>query len=1125
MTERLLTPTKITAWLDCAHYLTLLDQVDAGELELDGPRFGSFAQLLFDKGNEHEAACLARYEAEGKTVYRVSPRAEGESFAQWVERVGAPWERGYDVIYQMPFLHDGIRGIADFLLRVEDPRDGSCVYEPLDAKLARREAKPGHLLQLCFYAEALKAVTGAPASQIHLWLGSGEVESFRTDEFLPYWRRLRQQLRDLLVNDAPSVETRPEPCAHCKFCEFADVCDAVWTEEDSLLFVHDIRVTDRRALEEAGVHTAAELATYTSEVPSMRAQRLERLQTQAELQVRAKAAPDEPPPFRVIESEGDPPWGHGLEMLPPPNPGDVFLDFEGDPFWKPEHGLFFLFGLIACHPDGTWRYQGAWAHDQDGEEIATRDLIEWLAERRAAHPDMHVYHYNHTERTALESLAAFHGVGEPTLGEQISTGFFVDLYQVVRNAIQVGTRSYGLKYVERLADFERSHDIDRGAAAVTEYERFRANGDAAILPRIAAYNEDDVRATLALRDWLVGLRSEGLPWRDPWQEPEESHPDLDARIAALHAYGPGAPEHLLGDVLGYWVREYAAHLAPKLAKLTLDPTEGLDDPAAIVDLRFVGLESRFGVKGKELKDPGARFAWPEQEVSPDFESDRNGVLFSTSDGNVAYANVAEVNWTTRELLLIWSDKLAQLDEHPGALALNDWVPPGSKPEALDGFAADILGAEGSGPPNSASLSLLHRELPRFVSGGGPAGGVFVDDLEAMRRWATELDGSCLAVQGPPGTGKTYWGAHIVHALVREGRRVGITAMSHHAIDNLLKETLKVFEHEGDAIELKAVRKPSGSDSQPRFPGVTYQADNKKCATGDFNLIAGTTWPFAGKDFRGAPVDVLIVDEAGQLSLADALAASTSARNVVLLGDPLQLSQVSQALHPGGAGQSILEHILGDDDTMPADRGVFLTEARRMHPDVCRFISDEIYEGRLHSHPDCARQTTVAGTGLRWIRAEHDGRSTESLEEAQLVAAEIRKLIGTKWVDSGGAQADLDIGDFMVVAPYNDQVALLRTELDRDPVTRGVPVGTVDKFQGQQAPVVFFTMTTSSSEHMPRSADFLFSRNRLNVAISRARCLAYLVCTEELLNSRAKDVPQMRLISTLCSYVEYVSDKS
>ena len=237
--------------------------------------------------------------------------------------------------------------------------------------------------------------------------------------------------------------------------------------------------------------------------------------------------------------------------------------------------------------------------------------------------------------------------------------------------------------------------------------------------------------------------------------------------------------------------------------------------------------------------------------------------------------------------------------------------------------------------------------------------------------------------------------------------------------------------------LNAVRRRAQPDDGG-LPGVTYVGGNGPCAKSEFNLVAGTTWLFAADAMRDARVDVLIVDEAGQLALADALAASRSAGNLILLGDPLQLPQVAQASHPGGGGRSVLGHVLGDEVTLSPERGVFLVETRRMHPDVCGFISDQIYEGRLASHPSCATQSTVAGTGLRWLRADHRGCSTESVEEAELVAEQVIGLLGTPWVDQKGMEAPLTVDDFMVVAPYNDQVRLLREYLDGDERTRGVP---------------------------------------------------------------------------------------
>ena len=614
MTQHLLTPSKITAWLDCAHYLTLRHQVDDGLLAALGSRFGSFAELLAEKGLEHEAACLEHYRAEGKSIFEVPgrDRDQGESFEAWVERIGNPLDDGHDVIFQMPLVHDGIRGIADFLIRVEDPETGEASYEPVDAKLARADAKPGHVLQLCFYAEALHALTGAWPEQVHLWLGSGRIESLRTADFGAYWRRLRRQLAAVVADGAPTRETTPEPCDHCEFCEFLEICTDQWRSQDALHYVAGIRSQERAALIDGGIDTLTALATIPDTREGVRPERLDRLRNQAALQVEAREAPEGPPPFRLIEATDDPTWGRGFSLLPEPDDGDVFLDFEGHPFWRADAGLFFLFGLLLREPDDEWGFRAFWAHDPEEEAAATRALIELIAERRAQHPGMHVYHYNHTERSALERLTADHGVAEVALAELVETGCFVDLLVVARNALQAGVESYGLKYLERLTDFERGHDIDQGAGAVIEYELYTREGDPASLERIAAYNEDDVRATKAFRDWLVDHRPSGLGWRAAVLEPDEGIPELDEQVEALHAFGPDTPEHLLGDVLGYWRREWLAHIAPKRVKSQADPSTVLDDPEVLAGLTPVGLVERHGKKGQVLKTPAMRFQLPDQ---------------------------------------------------------------------------------------------------------------------------------------------------------------------------------------------------------------------------------------------------------------------------------------------------------------------------------------------------------------------------------------------------------------------------------------------------------------------------------------------------------------------------------
>ena len=1112
MPQRLVTPSKITAWLDCPHYLTLRNKVEDGELKEPDQIFGSFARLLLQKGEIHERDCLTEYKRQGKRVYEVPPRLvkEKETFADWVARVGNPLADGWDVVYQMPLIHAGVRGIADFIERIE-VSDGLVTYEPVDAKLTRADAKPGHVLQLCFYADAINTLTGVNPKWMHILLGSGRRETLRVSEFRPYWRRLRGQLAAAIAA-GPNASTAPEPCSHCTFCEFFPLCDGQWRTEDSLIYIPGIRGPERVALGQGGVTRLAQLGELQGDFIGIRPERLNWLVKQAALQVEARLAGDMPPPFSVIEPSDDSARGHGFDLLPKPDDGDVFLDFEGHPFWRADAGLFFLFGLVECDEDGKWAYRAWWAHDLEQEAEAVISLINYLSDRRARYPSMHVYHYNHTERSALQSLTSTHGVAEADLGRLVQAEVFVDLLAVARNAIQVGAESYSLKCLERLTDFERSHVIDKGAGAVVRYEKFMSEGDPADLDAIAAYNEDDVRATKAFRDWLVAERPPGLAWREAPEETSQILVEIDEQIAAFHAFQEGTPEHLLGDLLGYWTSEWWAYLMPKLAQCQQDTADLLEDREAVAELLSVGLRPRIGKKGTELKNPAMQFTFPPQPLDG-FPHGDETVLYLLPNGSWTTAAIDRMDREAGELDLQWNEKKQELGHVPGAVVLHTWVPTEVKRLALSDFASRLMDRRG---PTRVTESLLRRELPRFRTDGGPQGGVFTDDLDEMVWWAPQLDHGYVAVQGPPGTGKTYRAAQMVHALVRSGQRVGITAFSHRAIENLLFKIIGVFADKGDLDLLRGVRnQPDSKYKLDRFKN----AGTDVAAWPDFNVVAGTAWLFSNEKMRDAPVDVLIVDEAGQLALADALAASTAARNLILLGDPLQLPQVMQAVHPGGGGRSVLEHVLGESVTLPDDRGVFLTQTRRMHPDVCRFISEEIYEGRLGYHEDCARQTTIAGTGLRWLQASHQGNATSSTEEAEMIAGEIARLVGTPWVNFDGDEKPLAVNDFMVVAPYNDQVRAIRKLLDSDPRTTGVPVGTVDKFQGSEAAVVFFSMATSTGADMIRGADFLFSRNRLNVAISRARCLAHMVCTEDLLNARARSVDEMRLIATLNAFVE------
>jgi predicted RecB family nuclease len=1106
-----LSPTVITGWLACEHSLTLRLQRSSAP-----QAFGPFADLVRDKGTAHELAVRARYLGEGLRVLDVPGKGD-QSFESWAEGSKALLESpDVDVIYQFPLVHQGIKGVADFLVRV-DAEEGFSRWEPVDAKLARSEGKPGHLLQICFYAEAVESLVGAPPKEMHLELGSGARESYRFEEFGPYWRRMKLELERATESGAPRSETKPEPCSFCDYCDFQKICEAEWRAEDSLVYVANLLKADRQALEGAGIATLEALAE-ASATTALPAERFERVHSQAALQLEQRQNIGAPIPFRHLEPGDDPIWGHGYSHLPLPDEGDVFFDLEGHPLLTPEAGIFFLFGLLY-QVDGEWTYEPIWAHDFEEQEQRAGDLVAFFEQRRRAFPGMHVYHYNHTERSSLATLTK-DTEASVTFAHQASTGLYVDLLTVVRNAYQMGIESYSLKDVEKVTGYVRREvEIKAGSGAVLLYEEYLGSHDEHLLAEIAGYNEDDVRSTQALLDWLVANRPAGLRWREAVLPEYDTNVELDELEFALLSFDQGSLQHRLGNLIGYWRRERSAQFTPLREQVRQPVADLIDDPDVLTDLTLLHHESTSIDEKTGMIKERATFRFSDQELDENWGGD--SVFVAGTDGETAFGTIKAFDPEKRTLDLSWKRDQGSLDLAPVSVIIDDWVRPGGKQDALVDAARQILADPGSLPPVTEELLLRHK--PRFVEGGGPGHGVFSDDLDDMVSWVADLDRSVVAVQGPPGTGKTYRGARMVRKLLQAGKRVGVTAPSYVAFGNFMEAVAKVYLEHGDIDELKAAQRIKDKDDPKPFdPHIKYATSPSTVGNPKYQLVAGTSWFFCGKEMRANPVDYLVVDEAGQMSLADVAAMSLFASNVILLGDPLQLEQVSNALHPEGSGGSSLEYMLDGDLTIAPDRGVFIHETWRMHPSICHFISTQIYEDRLKSHPSCVAQVVDGhGAGLRWLEANHTENSTRSTEEAALIATKIKELMGASWTNQDGETRPLSTKDFMVVAPFNDQKDEIRRVLEEDPELAPIApsVGTVDKFQGREAPVVFFSMTTSDGDELTRGTDFLFSRSRLNVAVSRARSLAYLVCTDKLLGTKASTVDGMRLIGTLNSFVE------
>jgi uncharacterized protein len=1073
--EMLFSPSDLNAFLECEHLTQLELAVARGQLDRPADE-NPQADLVKRKGDEHEAAYLARLVAYGREVVTIPNDWDLDAAARATEDAMLA---GSDVIYQACFVDGNWRGFADFVERQPDGR-----YEVVDTKLARR-SKPSYVLQLCFYSEQVARIEGSMPVRMHVVLGTHERESLRVGDFLAYYHRVRDRFVSTV---AAGIDVYPLPVSFCGRCDFQKRCESQWRADDHLSLVARMRRDQVVLFEGEGIATVEKFAGAPDDArpPSMALRTFETLRDQAAMQVAARTNGHA---WKVL----DPEPSRGFELLPEPSGGDLFFDIEGDPFWEPGRGLEYLWGIV----DTAGEFRPFWAHDRAQERRAVEGVIDLIRAGHAADPAMHVYHYAAYEVTALKRLTCEYGTREDELDDLLRDKVFVDLYKIVSQGLRISHERYGLKQVETFF-FERHADLQAGDDSIVLYEDWLERHDPVTLDEIAAYNEEDCVATLKLRDWLLPKRPGAAP-RPAEKEPREPRDGAIETAELRQALLAGLPDDpyevveadrpswLLAQLVLYHRREEK----PVWWEF-FDKHGRTDEELQERDSKAIGGLEQAGSPVPAADSLVWPFTFPPQQ-------------HHLSAGNSVYDPA-----TGR-----WAGKIETLDEEAGTLRLRRGpnledvplptalIPGGPVPtlvqqQALRRLARSVLAGDDA---QLAAKSILVRE-PFAVP-------LVQDDLAAAKELVASLDGRHLVIQGPPGSGKTYTAARLIAHLIDLGQRVGVTSTSHKAIHNLIAEVEKT------GVTFRGLKK-----------GDTYESDSVGTSANqaefsdpddDVVLLAGTSWLFAREDMQGV-VDTLFVDEAGQVSLADALAVGTCARNVVLLGDPQQLSQVSQGIHPEGAAVSVLEHLLGGEDTVPADRGLFLSRTWRMHPDVCDFISETSYEGRLHAVPETERQRIdspgLSGTGLRWLPVEHEGNRGSSAEEADRIAAELELLIGGTFVDRGGVEHRIGWDNVLVVTPYNAQVRALSARLDKR-----ARIGTVDKFQGQEAPVVFFSMATSSGDDLPRNLEFLFSRNRLNVAISRAQSLAVLVASPKLLEIRCRTIEQMRMVNALCRFVE------
>ncbi|SNC59292.1 uncharacterized protein SAMN04487881_0027 [Marinobacter sp. es.048] len=1120
-----LTASDLVAHSSCDHLMMLEKQVALGDLKKT-EHYDPLLELLRERGDRHENAYLNHLVGQGQTVTTIKgSEVTDESVRQTLDAMYA----GDPVIAQAALRDGRWRGRADALLRVEkNSALGEWSYEVVDTKLAR-ETKGGTIIQLCLYADLLSKVQKRAPEFVYVVAPWQEYvpQRFRYADYSAYFRRVKSAAE----SDAAAEqlkETYPDPKAHCDVCRWQNVCEKRRRDDDHLCLVANISKGQIKELKENRIHTLEDLAKAPSPLPGNIASgsrpALEKVKAQAEIQARSRESGKLH--YELLGLIPD----AGLSALPEPSDGDVFFDIESDQF-AAESGLEYLFGYVYRDDNGELTYQHEWAFRPSEEKAMFERFVDFVTERRKRYPAMHVYHFAPYEPSALKRLMGRFATRENQIDNFLRQGVFVDLLAVVRQGVRASVESYSLKKLEPFFDFRRKVPLREANAALTRLTyHIELDHPGAIDSEtksvVQQYNADDCFSTAALRDWLETLREEleaqGCLVARPDSQSDETAEDNE-QAAAIRALMEKLTADVPDDVAnrteeqhGRWIlanllewhrREEKSEWWEYFRLCELQPDELFDEKAAVSGLDFIHT-----VKRSKTGIPVDQYRFNPQETEVR-EGDELRQAGGEKLGNVAAVSVEDGTIDIKK-------RKDTADTHPEAVFAHRVISANEQKAAIQRLAEYVAthGISGNGKFQAARNLLLRSKVAE-------AGESLLREgertLDAALRIAPQLSGEVLAIQGPPGTGKSYSGAQVICDLVARGKKVGITANSHKVIRNLIDAALKQAARNNQTLE--CFQKPGADHNEANQPGLTFVRSNGDLlgALDDGTAqVAGATHFLWSREDALSSLDVLVVDEAAQMSLANVVAIAGAADSVILLGDPRQLEQPTKGAHPEGADCSALDHLLGGNLTISADQGLFLGETYRLHPAICAFNSELFYESKLVSVPGTEKQRIssagdFSGSGLQYCPVEHKGNTSRSVEEATVVEQMVREILADNpsWVDREGVEKPLTMSDILIIAPYNAQVFELHKKL---PDAR---IGTVDKFQGQEAPIAIFSMATSSHSDAPRGMEFLYSASRLNVAISRAKCLAILVASPEIFEAECRTPGQMALANAFCRYLE------
>ncbi len=1150
-----LSPRDLIAELECDHRLNLEWAAITGEIDKPEEENDAGLQLIIDNGRAHESRLVDKYKQTSNLIQIPEPGSNFENIKDAHQKTLEAVNQGVDVIHQAVLYTGDFLGYSDFLILVKDESgkptkdsQGRFIYEPVDAKSAR-VAKRAAVLQVSSYASAMVRMGMAMPPKVRLWLaGDAEWEAATADLIdlaEEFESRARQRIKTFNSLNNPSWAAPREACIRCRWKQH---CETGRTQDRDISLIYGMRSTTRTTLVEGGIKTIEEMSNATDEQrkalkKTVSKDTFEKLKEQARIQIQGESQPDPIYEFKDVSV---------LRLIPASSEGDIWFDMEGDPYSENGEGLEYMFGALFKE-GGKLTFKTFDAENRAQEKKAFSDFISLVLKQRAVHPSMHVYHYAHYESDRMRKLAQRHGVFEKEVDELLTKGVLIDLYAITKKALRFSTDSVSIKAIEKVFyPGHRDNEVNNAMDSVIQFnnaylELVNGNRPAfeKIVEDIRQYNEVDCRSLHELDKWLrqradeqgIILEERSISDQDE-EEQDDSTPEEEALLAGLpddksKRTHDEEGRALLAASISYHRREVKPEwwgifdsATKELEELERDESVILIESATSTEWDKTGRQKseRREITITAQAGEDLRFFFDSKSkphLLYEFLHEKRMEIAGHNRSLIA-TEVAKVEENQVVIVEKCSDKDLVWMETPIALLPGKPISGKAISDVIRNELATqvISNLQNNQPlfPQSAWADILLRRSPRQKNNNLPRVG---EHYEEITQALIDSDNSYVAVQGPPGTGKTYVGARVIEYLVREkGWKVGVVAQSHEVVENLMNAVIKINPNIPAAKECKE------GPNQPSYHKTKDQLNTFLLDSPYGYLIGGTAWTYARNNLRNLDLDLMVVEEAGQFALANTIAAVSAAKRALLLGDPQQLPQVSKATHVEPVNNSVLEHLLGNHKTIPENMGYFLEKTYRMHPLITKPVSRLQYEDRLVSDERCSKRSLDrVQPGLHIIKIDHSGNSIRSTEEGEEIVKRIKGLLGKPWIDTDKdgnptQPRPLEESDILVVTAYNAQVKYLKFLMHKNN-WHNIRVGTFDKFQGQEAPIVFVSMTASDSEEVPRGMEFLLSPNRLNVAVSRAQWACYLIRSGKLSHMQPNTPDGMVMLGkfvTLCRFV-------